>query len=175
MVADPLVRLLYGAAFAGAAPALSWLVVLAGARVSTGLVVDAMLARGRSRFVVLLQLAWLGAVVPALVVGARLGGITGVAVAHAAVAVAVAAPLHVVAAGRLHVDGRALAGEVLRPLVASAVGLSAGLASTQLVTEPWARLLLPGAVVAGAYALVLGPGRLRRLGAPAPRARAAEA
>ena len=86
-LAGPIVQLIYGPAWAPAAPVLAWLAPLATLRVFYALANEyfAVLAPTRRRLV--FQLIWLVSLVPALVAGAWWRGILGVAMAEVAVAV----------------------------------------------------------------------------------------
>ena len=85
-LAGPIVQLIYGPAWAPAAPVLAWLAPLATLRVFYALANEyfAVLAPTRRRLV--FQLVWLISLVPALVAGAWWRGILGVAMAEVAVA-----------------------------------------------------------------------------------------
>ena len=85
-LAGPIVQLIYGPAWAPAAPVLAWLAPLATLRVFYALANEyfAVLAPTRRRLV--FQLIWLISLVPALVAGAWWRGILGVAMAEVAVA-----------------------------------------------------------------------------------------
>jgi PST family polysaccharide transporter len=153
--AVPLVATLYGPRWAGAAEVLRWLGILAGVRICFELCYDYLVIRGRSRSLLAAQLVWLAAGVPALLLGAHLGGLVGVAVAQVAVAGVVMVPLY---AGLLRANGISLgrAGRVvLGPLVLSA---AVGLAGVGLATEvgrPWLAGLLCGGVAATAVVTLL--------------------
>src|SRR5262249_40453613 len=86
VLAGPIVQLIYGPAWAPAAPVLAWLAPLATLRVFYALANEyfAVLAPTRRRLV--FQLLWLVSLVPALVAGAWWRGILGVAMAEVAVA-----------------------------------------------------------------------------------------
>jgi O-antigen/teichoic acid export membrane protein len=128
LLADPLVRVVYGDKWAPAADALRWLAVLGAARVMTELGYDLLVALARSRAVLALQGLWLAGLVPAMIVGAR-GGIGGVAAAQAALAWLLVIPAFLVAIHRAGVPVRAVVRHVGRPalatlaLVAVVVGL----------------------------------------------------
>ena len=62
-------------------------------RVAVELTYDYLTALGRSRSSLSLHLIWLGALIPALTVGANIAGIKGVAAGHAVVVVVVLAPV----------------------------------------------------------------------------------
>lgn len=163
VLAEPLLRILYGGALVRAAQPLTWLVVLAGVRVSTGLVSDVLLSQGRSKATVRLQALWLVAAVPALVIGSEVGGLGGVAAAHALVGFAVALPLHAHAVRNLEIDPRTLVRSLLRPAVAAAAMAAVGVAAMALVGNPWQRILVAGAAMSLTYvAGAVRPAQIRR-------------
>ena len=83
-----------------------------------------MLARSRAVFTI--QLLWLLALVPALIVGAKLQGIHGVGAAHVAVAALLVLPLYLWELHRSGVGVRAVLARIVPPaLIAAVVGLAA--------------------------------------------------
>jgi O-antigen/teichoic acid export membrane protein len=152
--AGPLVRFLYGTQWETAARALFWLALLGGARILFELMYDYFVVLARTRAVFTIQLLWLAALVPSLVVGAHLDGIAGVAAAHAAVAVLVPLPLYLWQLRRAGIGTRsvaACAGPAV--LVASAVGLAAVLVHQAIPVDLLA-LAVAGTVAAGAIVLL---------------------
>lgn len=106
--AGPLVHFVYGSRWQPAASALLWLALLAGLRILFELVYDYFVVLARTRAVLAIQLFWLLALVPALIVGAHLHGIAGVAVAHAIVAGAVTLPFYLLLLHRSGIGVRAV-------------------------------------------------------------------
>ncbi len=84
--AAPLIGLVYGARWLPATAPLLWLGVLASVQILLLLAYDYLVVAGRSRFLLIVSVAWLAALVPALAAGARLHGIGGAALAEAIVA-----------------------------------------------------------------------------------------
>jgi PST family polysaccharide transporter len=163
LLADPLVRTVYGDRSAPAAAALRWLAVLGGVRVLTSFLFDVLVSTGRARRSLVALGAWLAVVVPAMWAAAHLDGIRGVAIAQAFVAVGLALPLYL---GQLRA-ARGVVGEVARQLPIVLVGATAmtaaGLAVSKLVGNPAAAFVAGGAAVAVTYGAVLvAPGRSRR-------------
>ncbi|SDY60927.1 polysaccharide transporter, PST family [Amycolatopsis xylanica] len=153
LLALPLVSTLYGHKWAASAAALQWLAVLALVRVACELAYDYLVALGRSRTTMWLQGGWLAALAVALPVGAHFGGIEGVAVAHAAVALLVALPAFAVAVGRTGVHLASLVRPLVRPVLGSAA-MVAVLLLLRLAFAPSALLLVVGGL---ACALVYAP------------------
>ena len=86
--AEPVVTLVYREIWAPAAPALQWLACQAAVRIAFELSYDFLAVKRRSVALMTIQVCWLAALVPALVVGSR-HGIVGVAAAQCAVAILV--------------------------------------------------------------------------------------
>ncbi|MBA8792704.1 PST family polysaccharide transporter [Friedmanniella endophytica] len=124
--AGPVVGFVYGSRWLPAAEALVALGALAVCRILFELSYDFLVVLGRTSSILAVQGLWLVVLVPALVLGARLGGISGVAVAQLLVAAWIVLPCY---GALLHRNGVRV-GAVVRVLVLPvAVGLAvAGLA-----------------------------------------------
>jgi PST family polysaccharide transporter len=153
----PAVRVVYGHKWALASGALVSLAILAVIRVTTLLATDALVAKGHGRATFGLQALWLTALVPALVVGGRLDGIRGVAVAHVLVATFVALPTFLFVLRRRGFSMRSLARSVARPVAAGASAAAVAIAATHLLTRDLLRLGVGGAFAVGVYLFVMRP------------------
>jgi O-antigen/teichoic acid export membrane protein len=122
--ATPLIGLVYGARWLPAAQPLLWLALLAAVQVFFLLAYDFFVVLARSRFLLITQLAWLTALVPGVVVGARADGIYGASMAEFAIAAVCILPWYLVELSKAGVRLRAL-GRYLRLPVAG--GATAGL------------------------------------------------
>ena len=121
--ATPVVGFVYGGAWLPAAAALAWLAAQAALRIWFELTYDYLVILGRSRGLLFIQIGWFAAGVPAMLLGARLAGIAGVAAAQFLVAVTVVLGLYV---WQLRRSGMRLL-PLLRGLVLPiAAGLTAG-------------------------------------------------
>jgi PST family polysaccharide transporter len=119
----PLINVLYGPAWASAAPVLVWLAPLAVLRVFYEIANDFLVMSVSPRKPLPFQLVWLAVLLPALVAGARLAGLVGVAISGLAVAaVMVFVWYFVVGSATARLVPRAAA---LRPLIVVGVGLAA--------------------------------------------------
>ena len=128
--AAPLLGLVYGARWAPAAQALFWLAMLGALRILFELVYDFFIVLARARVVFTIQLVWLVALVPALIVGALADGIFGAGLAEVAVAACVVLPWYLSELTRIGIRRRALAARLWLPLVAAvAVGGAAAMAA----------------------------------------------
>lgn len=156
VTAPSLVRVVYGVRWSEAGRVLVVLALLGGVRVAVDVAVDFLTAAGRTAGVVWLHVAWLLALVPALIMGARGGGLLGVAAVHVLVATAVAVPIALRAVAALEVGVSALARAVRRPVLGALAGGLSGL----LVTRPLPDDLAVLAV--GSTAVLLGCGAVLR-------------
>lgn len=93
-MASPLVTVLYGDRWAGAATAIVPLAVFGAFRVIFDLAATYLIACGMTRQVLIVQILWLVALIPAMIVGVTLYGLAGAGWAHVAVAVVVVLPAY---------------------------------------------------------------------------------
>lgn len=84
--AAPIVTFVYGDVWAPAALALQWLALQAAVRIVFELSYDFLAVKRRSATLLVIQGVWLVALLPALTIGAAIGGIGGVAAAQFVVA-----------------------------------------------------------------------------------------
>lgn len=159
VLALPAIRVVYGAKWAGAAPALAFLAVLGLARVILQLCFDLLIAAGHGRRTLGLQALWLAVLTPALAVGAHLGGIAGVGIAHMLVAVGVMVPAFLAALGRLGFRPLELARSIWVPVVGAAGLVVAPLLALRLL-HPDLLVLAAGGI--GGLALYLPVLALKR-------------
>jgi O-antigen/teichoic acid export membrane protein len=178
--AMPLLGFVYGPRWVPAAHALMWLAVLSGLRILYELVYDFFVVLARSRVVFTVQLAWLLALVPALVVGARVDGISGAGLAEVAVAACVVLPWYLRELSKVGIGCRALAARLWLPLaVAAGAGVCAAVAARTIAIDLVA-LAVGGAAALAAIGLLaylmrhalaaLRPHLMRRRRAPCAEA-----
>ncbi len=156
-LATPIVQFLYGDKWTAAIPVLRLLVILGGMRVLLNALLDIIVADGRPRHLFGLYGLWLVAVVPALFVGAEVGGITGVAIAHLVVAVGIVLPMVLWAIHTGGIDAFAMVRSFIRPLVAGAAALVVAYAVTQLGIAEFFQLAIGGTGGVLVYAAILLP------------------
>jgi O-antigen/teichoic acid export membrane protein len=134
--ATPLVTFAYGARWLPSSRVLLSLSLLAALTIFFQLVYDYFVVLARTRVVFTVQLGWLLALLPALIVGARLGGIVGVGVAEAAVAGGVILPWYLHELRGAGIRRRVLGSRLRLPLAgAAAAGLIAAGASRVLPSD----------------------------------------
>jgi PST family polysaccharide transporter len=144
--AGPIIGFVYGGDWAPAASVLTWLGILAAFKILYELAYDYLVVIGASRAILALQLITIVALLPALVVGVDLAGITGAAAAQVAVAAVVMLPLYLALFNRAGLRPGKLLGRVWLPAVIGvAVGLSA-LAISSALPSDLAALALAGTV-----------------------------
>lgn len=157
--AEPVVRFVYGPAWVAAGAVLAWLALGAALRIWFELGYDYLVVLGRSNTVLAIQVAWVAVGVPALIAGALLGGVVGLAAAQFAVTLVVVLPLY---AGRVARAGISLAA------CARAVGPSVAVGAATwgvcrvialAVPGPFAAAALSGLVGVAAVAALLWPHR----------------
>ncbi|MCX4716806.1 oligosaccharide flippase family protein [Streptomyces virginiae] len=158
-LAAPVVELIYGERWLPAARALPWLMALGLVRIGCELAYDCLVAIGHRRSLIGVQGLWLIILIPALVIGARTGGIVGVAQGHVLVAGVVVVPVFLLA---LHRGGIRL-GTVARacawPLLGGAVMSAVLLLLERYLGGGVLALLATGAAGTLCYVLCVLPGR----------------
>jgi PST family polysaccharide transporter len=152
--AEPLIRLVYGAAWEPAAQALRWLALLGGLRILFELIYDYFVVLARSRVVFTIQVIWLVLLLPALILGAHLAGIPGVGAAQVAVAALVVLPLYLRELTGVGIGARAVLARITPPaLLAAGIGLVAGVAG-RLISFDLLALAVAGTVTLGVLGLL---------------------
>lgn len=156
-LAHPLIELVYGANWLPAAPILVWLAIFGSLRTLFDLSASYLLARGASKSTLLVQVAWIVALIPAVVVGLRAGGSPGVAAAHLATAFLVVSPAYAVCLHRCGADLRAVVARLWPPFVAALPAGALSAAVEAAMPDPLWGLLVGGLSCTAVYALILTP------------------
>lgn len=154
LLAGPLVRVVYGERWSPAADALRFLAIFGGVRVVEGLIENFLAGVGRSLATVWITAAWFGSLLPAVLIGARIGGIQGVGVAHAAVAALVVLPLALLITRPSGIDVRPCLGHVVRLTIAGLMAVVAAVLVERALPGDLPRLLGAGAAIAVTYLAV---------------------
>lgn len=156
-LALPTITTLYGQKWAAAAAALQFLAVFGLVRVFSELAYDFLIALGEARRCLSLQVLWLLGLAVALPVGARIGGIEGVAMGQALVALVLVLPLFLASVARIGIGLGRLGQALLRPVV-GCLALVAAVAVVRWLTEPsLVQLLVGGVAGAAVYLPVVWP------------------
>lgn len=155
VLANPVVELIYGSRWLPSAYILTWLGCFGALRTLFDLAAGYLVARGGGNSIFFVQLAWLGTLIPATIIGAWTGQAVGVAVAHLAVALVVVCPSYAVALRANGADVRAVAIKLWPPLAAGLPALIVTGWVVSLAMPPLATLLLGGGAGASIYILLL--------------------
>jgi O-antigen/teichoic acid export membrane protein len=165
-LAHPLVTAVYGPKWGEAAKALGWLALFGAFRTITDLFADFVIAAGKTRQVMFVQVLWLATLAPAMIVGVHLGGIGGAGAAHTVIAGLVVLPVYLWACRPLGVKPLATVLILFRILVWAAVAaVCAHLVSTG-VANPWLAGLAGGSVGVVVYLIPVLPAIYRVLVRP---------
>ncbi|MFJ7780826.1 oligosaccharide flippase family protein [Streptomyces yangpuensis] len=158
-LAAPVIGLVYGERWLPAAGALPWLMALGLVRIGCELAYDCLVAIGRRSSLIAVQGLWLVLLIPALVIGARSGGIVGVAQGHVVVAGAVVVPVFLLALHRGGIPLGAVTRACAWPLIGGAVMTAVLLLLERHLGDSVPALLATAAAGTLAYAVCLLPAR----------------
>ena len=145
-LAHPLVVTVYGARWAAGADALVGLALFAATRTIMEVLSDFLLALGRTRAILAVQVLWLPTLTVALVVFVGRFGIAGAGAAHAAVATFVVVPSFVLCVRRAGVPVLLVARALLAPFCWAAGASAAAWAVAAQMPAPLLACLAGGAV-----------------------------
>lgn len=148
--AVPIVTFVYGTQWAPAALALQWLALHAALRIAFELAYDFLAVRRRSATLFAIQLGWLALLIPALIVGANVGGIAGAAIAQLVTAGVVLVVGYTWALATAGVQVGALARTAIVPVLGGALAGGAALLLSD-VLQP----ALLAALAAGFFAVAV--------------------
>ena len=152
-LARPLVLTLYGAKWAASAEVLSVLSLYGAISIICVLFANMLTSLGKAKFILVVQLIWLGALVPAMAVGVHRNGIVGAAYAHIVIIGPLVLPCYVVALRKATgVHFSTLIKAVLPSLLAAAVAAFAARAAASHFTRPLTQLF--AGLVAGGLVYV---------------------
>ena len=141
-LARPLVLTFYGEKWAASADVLVVLSLYGAVFIVCLLFANMLTALGQTKFLLLLQLIWISALVPAMVLGVHKDGIVGAAYAHVAVIAPIVLPSYLFILKRFTgVRFTALGRAVLPPLLASAAAALAAHSVASQLNSPLAQLI----------------------------------
>ncbi|MFJ3978126.1 oligosaccharide flippase family protein [Streptomyces sp. NPDC090021] len=158
-LAAPVIGLVYGERWLPAAGALPWLMALGLVRIGCELAYDCLVAIGRRRSLIGVQALWLVLLIPALVIGARGGGIVGVAQGHVVVAAAIVVPVFLLALHRGGIPLGTVARACAWPLLGGAVMTAVLLVLERHLGDSVPALLATATAGTLCYAVCLLPAR----------------
>ncbi|MEV6114656.1 oligosaccharide flippase family protein [Streptomyces sp. NPDC052109] len=163
-LAAPVVHLVYGSRWLPAATALPWLMALGLVRIGCELAYDCLVATEQRRALLLVQGLWVVALVPVLLVGARLGGIVGVSQGHVLVAAGLVVPAFLHALNRAGIGLVPIARACAWPLLGGVAMALVLLAAKRLLGESTPALCAVAVAALVCYAVCVLPGRRILLG-----------
>ena len=141
-LARPLVLTFYGEKWAASADVLVVLSLYGAVFIVCLLFANMLTALGQTKFLLLVQLIWISALVPAMVLGVRQDGIVGAAYAHVAVIVPIVLPSYLLTLKRFTgVRFTALGRAALPPLLAAAAAAVAAHSAAAQLNSPLAQLI----------------------------------
>ncbi|HWK26124.1 MAG TPA: oligosaccharide flippase family protein [Solirubrobacter sp.] len=160
-LAHPLVQAIYGATWAPAAAPLAWTAVYGAMRIPADLLTNITIAEGKTRGLLLLQLAYLAVLTPITVASVQLWGAVGAGVAHVVAIGGILLPGFMLILARTTGFGVSrLFAAAARPLAASLVAAVAAHIVADRVGGTWPSLLAGGGTGVVVYiALVASWGR----------------
>ncbi len=154
----PLVATLFGQKWNEASPVLAVLAMYGVLYTFSLLFVNVLVATGKTMRLLLIQLAWIVTLVPAIVVGVHFWGLEGVGWAHVVTIGLIAVPAYMISVLRATgLRTAELFRKVGRPAVAAAVAGGAAWLTSQLFETPWLCLLAGGLVGGLVYVAGVGP------------------
>ncbi len=152
----PLLGILYGPEWTGAATAMIGLAVFSVGRVITELLADLLVAMGTTISLFWIQVAWFTALVPATVIGVDRLGIAGAGLAHAVVVFCVVIPLFAwTAAAGSRIPIRVLLAPCLPGLAMAAAAALIGWSVAQQISLPLVQIALGTVTILAVYGLFL--------------------
>ncbi|MFE6846441.1 lipopolysaccharide biosynthesis protein [Streptomyces sp. NPDC057686] len=158
-LAGPVIELVYGSQWGPAAAALPWLMALGLIRIGCELSYDCLVAIGQRRSLFLVQGLWLAALVPVLLVAARLNGMVGVSQAHVLVAGGMVVPVFVYALSRGGIGVGSIARACAWPFLGGAVMAAIILGLERRFGDGRLALLAIGTIALAGYTVCVLPSR----------------
>jgi O-antigen/teichoic acid export membrane protein len=158
-LAGPVIETIYGARWLPAADSLSLLGVLGLLRVFYELAYDGLAAAERKQTLLVVQGLWLVVLIPVLLAGARLDGITGVSAGHVLVAVLVVGPAFLWSLHSIGITLRALLARCLRPIIGGILMAVVSLAIIHMTGPGLLGLFAAGAAAGAVYLPLILPMR----------------
>jgi tetratricopeptide (TPR) repeat protein len=156
-LARPLILTLYGAKWAAAANVLVILPLYGAVFMACLLFANILVSFGQTKFLLVLQLIWIGTLVPAMALGVHKDGIVGAAYAHVAVIVSIVLPSYLLALKRVTgVRFTGLGNAVIPALLASSAAALAARGAASQLNDPLAELIVGLAAGGLVYLLCVG-------------------
>lgn len=163
VLSGPVIEFVYGAKWVPAAPVLAALGIFGGLRVVFDIFAGFLYARGKSRPVLWVQIAWFVAIIIGMIAATKAYGIVGAGWVHVLVAVAIILPAYVIGLRSAEVRVTAIFREAWLPTVAAALAAGVAALTASAVDRPLVKLLAGGAAAAVTYVTLVGRWMIVRL------------
>lgn len=144
--ARPLISFVYGTRWLPSAQPLIWLALLGALQVFFLLAYDYLVVLARSRFLLTVQLAWLLALIPALIAGIHIDGIYGASLAEVAVAAVGVLSWYLRELRKVGIQLRTLGRHLGLPVAGAALAGVVAVAVAKLVHSDFTALAVSGVV-----------------------------
>jgi PST family polysaccharide transporter len=158
VLARPLVLTLYGEKWSASAAVLAVLAIYGATSIICMLFANMLAGLGKSKSLLVVQLFWLAALVPAMVIGVHRDGIVGAAIAHIVVIVPLVLPCYLIALKKttgIHL--LALIADMLPATLAAAAAAAAAWVTSSKAGNPPTQLMVGLAVGGIIYVLAVAP------------------
>lgn len=155
--ARQVITFVYGDQWVHAADALRWLALLGAVRIALDVAWDLLVAVGRGKSVLWLNLLWFVLLVAGLTAGAHIAGIGGVGAAHLLVALVFVTPPYLIAIHRERIRLWRLARMLIRPAIGSCLVALSALVAVNVVDGAFWQLVVGGSISLVAYGIVVAP------------------
>jgi lipopolysaccharide exporter len=164
VLSGPIIATLFGEKWSDASPVLAVLSLYGILYAFSLLFANVLVATAKTLRLLVVQLAWLGILGPAIVFGLHLDGLRGVAWAHVITISLIAVPAYAIAVLRATGQrGGQLLSVILRPASAAAVAGGGAWLTAHAFDSNWLSLIIGGLVGSFLYLAVVGPILIRRL------------
>jgi lipopolysaccharide exporter len=162
VLARPLVLTMYGTRWERAAGPLSILSLYGLVSIVCLLFANMLAALGKSKFVLIVQLVWLAALIPAMAIGVHRNGILGAATAHIVIIGPLVLPCYLIALKRVTgIRSFTLLKAALPALTASVLAAFIAWSVTSFLSTPLAQLIAGASVGGLFYVVVTAPQTVR--------------
>lgn len=158
----PVVGVLYGSKWTASAGVLAALGLFGSLRVCFDLIASYLVAQGQARPVLWIQILWIVALTPSMILGVHWFGIVGGGWAHLAVGLVVILPGYLFVLRRIGVRAGLIMAALWPPIVAAVPAWFAAHVTSHAIGLPWLAVLGGGTAGLVVYAVTLGPW-LRRI------------
>jgi lipopolysaccharide exporter len=154
----PLVLTVYGGKWAASSEVLSILAFYGALTIICTLVANILAGLGRAGLLLVVQLIWISALFPAMVIGVHRDGIVGAAVAHVVIIGPIVLPVYLVTLKRTTgVRCSSLIRAMLPAVLAASAAALAAKAIASQFAVPWMALIAGGAAAGLIYVLIAAP------------------